>query len=48
MIQDLDQNVKAILDWRVGVEISKDKQKMVLARCDGWGRECVCGWDQGG
>ena len=34
MFQDLDPSVKAILDWRVGVEISKEKQKSVLDR---WG-----------
>ena len=34
MLQDLDPSVKAILDWRVGVEISKEKQKSVMDR---WG-----------
>ncbi len=30
--QELDSNVQAFLDWRVGVEISKQKQRGALAR----------------
>jgi hypothetical protein len=30
--QDMDANIKAILDWRVGTEITKERQKTVLER----------------
>ena len=33
--KELDNSVQAILDWRVGVEIGKDKHKNVMARLVG-------------
>ncbi|GAX78574.1 hypothetical protein CEUSTIGMA_g6014.t1, partial [Chlamydomonas eustigma] len=30
--EDMDANIKAILDWRVGTEITKERQNMVLGR----------------